>query len=54
MNARVYFFTKKKRSTGKRVTRHETTFIRTISRNQRLPTKTPEKEHVNTTNQAEW
>jgi len=27
------------------VTRQETTFTRTISRNQRLQTKTPEKEH---------
>jgi len=29
------------------VTQHETTFTRTISRNKRLQTKTPEKEHVN-------
>jgi len=35
------------------VTRQETTFIRTISRNQRLQTKTPEKEYVNVANQAE-
>jgi len=29
------------------VTQQETTFTRTISRNQILQTKTPEKEHVN-------
>jgi len=33
------------------VTQHETTFTRTISRNQRLQTKTPEKEHVNMASQ---
>jgi len=35
------------------VTQQETTFTRTISRNQRLQTKTPEKAHVNMANQAE-
>jgi len=35
------------------VTRQETTFNRTISRYQRLQTKTPEKEHVNMASQAE-
>jgi len=35
------------------VTRQETTFIRTISRNQTLQTKTPEKEYVNVVNSAE-
>jgi len=35
------------------VPRQETTFTRTISRNQRLQTKTPEKEYVNVANQAE-
>jgi len=35
------------------VTRKETTFTRTISRNQRLPTKTPEKEHINMDSPAE-
>jgi len=29
------------------VTRQETTFSQTTSRNQRLQTKIPEKEHVN-------
>jgi len=36
------------------VTRQETTLIRTISGNQRLQTKTPEKEYVNVANQAEY
>jgi len=36
------------------VTQQETTFIRTISRNQRLQTKTLEKEHVNMASQAEY
>ena len=36
-----------------RVTQQETTFARTISTNQRLQTKTPEKEHFNMTNKAE-
>jgi len=35
------------------VTRQETTFARTISRNQRLQTKTPEKAHVNMARQTE-
>jgi len=35
------------------VARQETTFTRTISRNQTLQTKTPEKEHVNMASQAE-
>jgi len=35
------------------VTQQETTFTRTLSRNQRLQTKTPEKEHVNMASQAE-
>jgi len=35
------------------VTLQETTFTRTIRRNQRLQTKTPEKEHVNMARQAE-
>jgi len=35
--------TKKKYFTAWRVTRQETTFTRTISRNQRLQTKTTEK-----------
>jgi len=35
------------------VTLQETTFTRTISRNQRLQTKTPGKEHVNMASQAE-
>jgi len=35
------------------VTRQETIFTQTISRNQRLQTKTPEKEHVNMASQAE-
>jgi len=35
------------------VTRQETTFSRTKSRNQRLQTKTPEKEHVNMASQTE-
>jgi len=34
------------------VTQQETTFTRTISRNLRLQTKTPEKEHVNMASQA--
>jgi len=36
------------------VTRQETNFTRTISRNHRLQTKTPEKEHVNMASQAEY
>jgi len=36
------------------VTRQETTFTQTISRNQRLQTKTPEKEHVNMASQSEY
>jgi len=35
------------------VTRQETTFTRTISRNQRLQTKTPEKYYVNMASQSE-
>jgi len=35
------------------VTGQETTFTRTISRNQRLQTKTPVKEHVNMASQSE-
>jgi len=35
------------------VARQETTFTQTISRNQRLQKKTPEKEHVNMASQAE-
>jgi len=35
------------------VTPQETTLTRTISRNQRLQTKTPKKEHVNMASQAE-
>jgi len=35
------------------VTQQETTFTRTLSRNLRLQTKTPEKEHVNTASQTE-
>ena len=35
------------------MTQHETTFTRTISRNQRLQTKTPGKEHVNMASQCE-
>jgi len=35
------------------VTRQETIFTQTISRNQRLQTKTPQKEHVNMASQAE-
>jgi len=35
------------------VTRQETTFTRTISRNQKLQAKTPEKEHFNMASQAE-
>jgi len=35
------------------VIRQERTFTRTISRNQRLQTKTPEKEHVNMASQDE-
>jgi len=35
------------------VTRQVTTFTRTTSRNQRLQTKTPEKEHVNMASQTE-
>jgi len=34
------------------VTLQETTFTRTISRNQRLQTKTPQEEHVNMASQA--
>jgi len=52
MDTRVYF-TKKKYFTDYRVTQQETTFTRTISRNLRLLTETPEKEHVNMANQAE-
>jgi len=36
------------------VTWQERTFTRKISRNQRLRTKTPEKEHVDMASQAEW
>ena len=39
-------FTKKKCFTDYRVTQQETTFTQTISRNLRLQSKTPEKEHV--------
>jgi len=46
-------FTKKKYFTEYRVTQQETTFTRTISRNLRSQTKTPEKEHVNMASQAE-
>jgi len=35
------------------VARQETTFTQTISRNQRLQKKTPEKEYVNMASQAE-
>jgi len=35
------------------VTRQETTFTETTSRNQRLQTKTPETEHVNMASQTE-
>jgi len=35
------------------VTRQETTFTQTTSRNLRLQTKTPENEHVNMTSQTE-
>ena len=35
------------------MTQQETTFTQTTSRNQRLQTKTPEKEHVNMTSQTE-
>jgi len=35
------------------VTRQETTFTKTTSRNRRLQTKTPEKEHVNMASQTE-
>jgi len=52
MNTRVYFYLEKifhrLESDSK-----ETTFNRTISRYQRLQTKTPEKEHVNMASQAE-
>jgi len=34
------------------VTGQETTFTQTTSRNQRLQTKTPEKEHVNMASQS--
>jgi len=34
------------------VTGQETTFTQTTSRNQRLQTKTPEKEHVNMASQT--
>ena len=44
---------KKKYLTDYRVIQQETTFTRTISTNQRLQTKTPEKEHVNVASQAE-
>jgi len=53
INTRVYFV-KKKYFTSYRVTLQETTFTRTISRNQILQTKTPEKEHVNMGSQTEW
>jgi len=46
-------FTKKKYFTDYRVTQQKTTFTRTISRNLRLQTKIPEKEHVNMASQAE-
>jgi len=36
-----------------RVTRQETTFTRTLSRNKRLHTKTPEKEHISMVSQPE-
>jgi len=36
------------------VTWQERTFTRKIIRNQRLQTKTPEKEHVNMASQAKW
>jgi len=39
-------FTKNRYFTDYRVTQQETTFTPTISRNLRLQTKTPEKEHV--------
>jgi len=35
------------------VTRQETIFTQTTSRKQRLQTKTPQKEHVSMTRQAE-
>jgi len=35
------------------VTQQETTFTRTISRNLRFQTKTPEKEHINMVSQTE-
>jgi len=38
-----FIFTNKKNFTDYRVTQQETTFTRTISRNLRLQTKTPEK-----------
>ena len=40
-------FTKKKYFTDYRVTQQETTFTRILSKNLRLQTKTPEKDHVN-------
>jgi len=46
MNTTMYIY-KEKTFTGWRVARQGNTFTRTISRNQRLPTKTQEKEHVN-------
>ena len=46
-------FAKKKDFIDYKVTQQETTFTRTISRNLRLQTKTPEKEHVNMASQAE-
>ena len=46
-------FTKKKYFTCQRVARQETTYTRTTSRNQRLQTKTLEKEHANMVSQAE-
>jgi len=48
-----YILTKKKYFIDYRVIQQETTFTRTISRNPRLQTKTPEKEHVNMASQAE-
>jgi len=46
-------FTRKKYFTDYTVTQQETKFTRTISRNLRLQTKTPEKEHANMASQAE-
>jgi len=45
-------FTKKQDFTGERDTRQEATFPRKISRNERLQTKSSEKEHVDAPSQT--